>query len=207
AQGSGGGVDEAGALAGAAGAAARAEGAALGADVAPNGESEPALDPVVANGDRRAGPSGRGATEAGGVAAGGAALAGADRGGSVMPVGAGDGAADGAPRSRRAEVRTGAAGALGAAGRATGAGATARDISPVGRWIGARRPVSSRPRTPAEADGGRTIGAGAGAGAGLCSRSDRRDGALAGGAANRDAGAPPVDPAGGPNGDGAAGRP
>ncbi|MFE7408737.1 hypothetical protein ACFU5J_21470, partial [Isoptericola sp. NPDC057559] len=203
AQGSGGGVDEAGALTGAAGAAARAVGAAVGADGAPNGES----DPVVANGERRAGPSGRGATEAGGVAAGGAALAGEDRGGSVMPVGAGEGAAGGAAKSRRIEVRVGAAWALGAAGRDTGAGATARDISPVGRWMGARRPVSSRPRTPAEADGGRTIGAGAGPAAGLCSRSDRRDGALVGGAANRDAGAPPADPAGGPNGDGAAGRP
>ena len=81
-------------------------------------------------------------------------------------------------------------GAAGAAGRTVGAGATARDISPVGRWIGARRPVSSSPRTPADADGGLTMGAGAGAGAaGLCSRSERRDGALdcaLDGAANRD---------------------
>jgi len=111
------------------------------------------------------------------------------------------------------EVRVGAgdgaAGALGAAGRTVvGAGATARDISPVGRWIGARRPVSSSPRTPADADGGRTMGAGAGAAAaGFCSRSDRRDGALAG-AANRDAGGGGEDAAGAPYGDrSAAGRP
>ncbi|WP_418276464.1 hypothetical protein ACNHYB_00670 [Isoptericola jiangsuensis] len=55
-------------------------------------------------------------------------------------------------------------------------GFTARGASPDTGWTGVRRPVSSSPRTPAELEGGRTVGAGAGAGA-LGSRSERRDGA------------------------------
>ncbi|MCA5893701.1 hypothetical protein LEP48_10105 [Isoptericola sp. NEAU-Y5] len=57
------------------------------------------------------------------------------------------------------------------------------------RWIGVSRPVSSRPRMPPVADGGRTTGADAPYdGSGDCSRSDRRDGGgAAGGCA---AGAP-----------------
>ncbi|GAB6938886.1 hypothetical protein JCM11754A_24130 [Isoptericola variabilis] len=176
------------------------EGADSDEDDVPNGDAVP----VVANGERRVGPSGRGATVAGGLATGGAALAGGLDGAASGGIPRPPEAPGAAPWSRRVEVRAGgAAGAPGAgAGRTAGVGATARDISPVGRWIGARRPVSSSPRTPAEVDGGRTIGAGAGAaGAGLCSRSERRDGAPAAGAENRGAGA---WPAGGPNGDRAA---
>ncbi|MGF0117339.1 hypothetical protein ACQFYA_13610 [Promicromonospora sp. Marseille-Q5078] len=86
----------------------------------------------------------------------------------------------------------------------------------MGRWIGAGRPVSSSPRTPADADGGRTMGAGAGAGAaGLCSRSERRDGALdcaldcaLGCAANRDEAGGGEEAAGAPYDDrSAAGAP
>ncbi|MFB7799866.1 hypothetical protein, partial [Isoptericola sp. NPDC056134] len=97
AQGSGGAADV-GAAVGAGLGAAWAGGADAGADVVPNGEEVP----VVANGERRAGPSGRGATVAGGLAAGaaGAALDGAATGGSPYPVAEPAGAA---PWSRRVE--------------------------------------------------------------------------------------------------------
>jgi len=97
AQGSGGADDPGGVLAGADGAAAGADMAAGAAAVVPNGES----DPVVENGERRGGPSGRGATEAGGVAAGGAVgaawLRGAASGGNDGPAAAAGAPAEGAP--------------------------------------------------------------------------------------------------------------